>query len=155
MKLINVFVATLLLVLLSSCGIKQASIKAYDGPDRALSDLALVKPVTGIIIDSIDGNSDLSLVVWGNSGTTDAEISLIPGEHVFRLRYQSIDLVSAAIDLDVSVVAGRKYILNAKISGGIGDLVWEPRVIDVTDEPEKWCVTGYGNCNSEGRPKLF
>ena len=146
MKKIQAIILISTSLFLAGCVQKQY-IKSYNGPDLSHSQVSLVKPQPGIIIESIDGDKSKKLTVTGIFGSTDAEIALHPGAHSFELRFTETNLSGTAYSMGsttitVNLVGGRRYLLKAETSY----MKWKPVLVDVTDKPELWCLNIANNC---------
>lgn len=115
------------------------------------SNMALIKPLEGVIVESIDGQK-----VGVNAGTHghahDYEIGLKPGRHRAVLRYLFVpqglygSTTSTAtsygpttIDLDVD--AGHRYLIKPNLPWrGSGMKTWEPYLMDMTNNESCWSV---------------
>jgi len=75
------------LILLSGCSAKQ--VKTYDGPEKPLQEIALVKCAPSIIVNRVDGNKELNAYAGSGLWYRDCEISVLPGQHIFDVCFRS------------------------------------------------------------------
>lgn len=94
----------------------QGPLKTYEGPVRAIGEVALIRVPEQIEIMSVDGHEPPSSFLKSN-----VELSMLPGEHVFSLRYVELfqitsddhDVVrSKPAALRFTAVAGASYKLE-------------------------------------------
>lgn len=82
-------VVALAVMSLMACS-TQGPVKTYEGPVRAISDVALISVPEQVEVMSIDGREPPSSFLKSN-----VELSLLPGEHVFSLRYVELFQITA------------------------------------------------------------
>jgi hypothetical protein len=153
----KIWIAILLGLALAGCttGIP-GYVKAYRGDDLPKEQLALVKPIVGIIVRSVDGETTLAPKPNNALGFPDIEIALPAGRHRMDLDYAWNGLQNRrTVTVYLDARPGRKYLLtydNASYTTG-----WNPRFEDVTDAPERWCAMAgpqaIRQCRNEGDRK--
>lgn len=127
---------------LVSCSPTKVVIKAYDGPDLPLPQLAILKPQVPLQLRAIDGDTTHAFDTSGKVVANDAQIMLLPGPHTLRLTLEGVQGVGTirsrnALTATFVAEAGRKYIVRSGMSGQ----TWNPKVVDVTDlPPAHFCV---------------
>ncbi|WP_234195088.1 hypothetical protein [Pseudacidovorax sp. NFM-22] len=142
-----------LLALLGGCSSfvnERRFIQTYDGPALAESESALLKPSADIVIHAIDGDKNKKFyAIRAFVSNIDADISFAPGRHIISVSYlahTSNGVISSrgAIDLIFDAQVNRRYLLNAIQSPDMR--TWVPQIVDVTNFPERWCLTVNGEC---------
>jgi hypothetical protein len=130
----------------AGCATGTVYFKAYPGGDLPSSQLALLKPASGITILSLDGDSTQPLSATQSFGNTDYEIALLPGRHTVVVDYNIGTAFSKSTQSRTfTVEAGRRYLLRANAR----NLLWNASIIDVTERNECWTVladTLFGKC---------
>ncbi len=115
-------------------------IKTYDGEEKPLSEIALVKCDAGILVNSVDGNQKHKVYAGHGWEYHDCEIGLLPGPHslgVCFLIYVGNFLrpVEISCDKDIPVQldaqSGRIYRIRYERNNGGGR--WKPWIDDVTE----------------------
>lgn len=116
------------------------------GQEKPTPELALLKPIEGFIVHSID-DQKLDIIVGSAGHAHDYEIGLKEGTHRVLLSYNHIfqgPLVwYSEKPKEVSFYAhpGKKYIILPGItSRGPGPITWDPFVKDLTDDQKCWSV---------------
>ncbi|HIV69754.1 MAG TPA: hypothetical protein H9903_02360 [Candidatus Aquabacterium excrementipullorum] len=119
--------------------IDKVSVKAYEGPDRPVAELALLKPLAAMNVIEIDGNKSFNASTYVNGFRyVDYDMAVTPGHHTLLLEVVHGGLRSKEpIRLPIEVKAGRKYLIR---SISTQPLTWQPALEDVTDRPERWCI---------------
>ena len=135
MKKLAVFLS---LFVLAGCIPTKKYAKAYEGPDVPASEVALLKPVSGIKIEKIDGK-----YIGADSATSfetyDYEISILPGPHRITVSFDNGTIYSkGVVPVEFTAVAGRKYLVEKGIEMFSDE--WHPSVADVTDTPKCFSV---------------
>lgn len=74
---------------LTACA-AQGPLKVYEGPERAAAEVALVSVPEQIEVMAVDGREPPPSFLKSN-----VELSLLPGEHVFSLRYVELFQISS------------------------------------------------------------
>jgi len=106
--------------LLSSCATRNPIIeKYYEGPERSLSDLAILQSVSPrIFVEEIDGKT-LANLKWAKLGVSEALI--LPGEHTIRIYYTHVKGTKVSTinnykdtELKFTAEAGHSYIVKFK-----------------------------------------
>jgi hypothetical protein len=147
MKSLGTFVLATLLV--GGCATGPVYLRAYAGEEVPPSQLALLKPASGIRILSLDGDKSKAVSPSQSFGNTNYEIGLLPGAHAVLVSYNSGNAYSTStMSRAFNVAAGRRYLLRANVVKS--PLSWNPAVVDVTERPECWTVladTLFGSCN--------
>lgn len=118
-------ITTLITLTLVGCSSssKPILIKAYDNQHVNSEKTALIKPVAFIIVSEIDGNP--SYKVEPNGPFTiipdEYEIELLEGQHSLLLGFNNGGIKSKEERIfNISVEAGKKYILQPFFGGGMG-----------------------------------
>ena len=124
---------------LGGCGAQKIFVKAYSGEDRPANQLALLKPVIGIVIESIDGEFSRGIATQQPFGYLDADIAVLPGTHVIKVAYSygggPLSVSSrGSLTINFTAERGHRYILRAEFLSNR----WTPIIIDVTDRNECW-----------------
>ena len=127
---------------LTGCMPQQKEMIAYSGGPRPSDGLAMLKPQLFIDVISIDGDKSKAVHSLGAFRNSDTTIYLEPGAHKLRLGYRSPTKYSrSAIDMDIYLSAGHRYLLEADIGGFIRKAYyWPPVLQDMTSTPENWCA---------------
>jgi opacity protein-like surface antigen len=109
-------------------------IKCYTGPDRAKSDLAVVKCNKDIIVKTIDGTTieDYRPFYYKGALCTGFEFHILPGQHSMGLDYNSNWFYSiSTVSVDFSASADHIY----KIIPHAYFRSWSPTIADITYKP--------------------
>jgi hypothetical protein len=124
---------------IAGCGVEKLAIKNYEGPDRPVEQVALLKPQMFIRIHSIDGDTSKSFVTWKQFGSTDADMAFAPGIHRFAVSYRDSSAQSRSImEIQQELLAGHRYLLRGTLGQ---NQTWMPQILDVTDRPDYWCIS--------------
>lgn len=99
----------LMVLLLSACA-ATGPVRMYEGPERPVSELALVNVPSHIEVMAIDGREPP-----GNFLRNGQQLLLLPGEHVFSLRYVQLFQITAD---DHEVVRSRQAALRFRAEAG-------------------------------------
>lgn len=97
----------------------QGPLKTYEGPARAVSEVALVSVPEQIEIMSVDGHEPPPSFLKSN-----VELSLLPGEHVFSLRYVELFQITSE---EHDVVRSRPAALRFTAKAGAAYKLEVPR----------------------------
>lgn len=109
-------------------------------------DIALIKPLEGVIVESIDGRSvGVRAGVAGHAH--DYEIGLKPGPHTAVVRYlyapqgPLTTTVAGPASLNFDVEKGGRYLIKPNlVRGGPGAVEWDPYVMNMTGNEKCWSV---------------
>jgi hypothetical protein len=142
----------LLLALLTGCGGTKQFVRAYPGAELPLEQLALVKPVIGIDVVSVDGNKAYGVRTARSTGYADVDMELTPGRHIFVVFMRtgsaySLGTVTIALDAE----AGHKYIINGSPDSPSR---FKPIFEDVTANPDRYCAQA-GASDFKGCSKVW
>ncbi|MDF2445526.1 MAG: hypothetical protein K0S46_762 [Moraxellaceae bacterium] len=96
-------------ILLTGC-VSTGPIKAYEGPERPVAEVALVDAPEQIEIMAIDGREPPPGFL--RSGT---RLALLPGEHVFSLRYVQLFQIGAD---EHDVIRSRQAAMRVRVEAG-------------------------------------
>lgn len=127
----------------AGCGIQKEYVKAYEGSALDAKQVALVKPLPAIIVESIDGDRSRKIVVTQHFGSVDADIALAPGEHRFSLNVKktlgngTVFQSQSELSIVQKLEAGHRYLLTYSEPA---PRTWTPELKDVTDQPGLWCL---------------
>lgn len=127
-------IATMLLV--SGCATK---IKTYEGPEKLMQDIALIKCNPYVQVNGVDGNKSHRVSAGGGLWYRDCEISVLPGPHTFDVCFDesySTGTMNVTrrcgqdIPVQIDAQAGRIYRIKYESKSGR----WKPWIEDVTEE---------------------
>ncbi|RYD90625.1 MAG: hypothetical protein EOP50_15675 [Sphingobacteriales bacterium] len=109
-------------------------------------DIALLKPLEGVIVESIDGRG-VSVMAGVAGHAHDYEIGLKPGRHSAVVRYLYVfqgaltTITAGPVSVDFDVEAGHRYLIKPNLARrGPGEVAWEPYVMDMTGNEKCWSV---------------
>jgi hypothetical protein len=114
-------------------------IKTYDGPEKPLHEIALVKCDPFILVNGIDGNKSHRAYAGGGVRYRDCEISVMPGLHTFdvcfyesyRHKNGTSSTINCREDIPVQLDAQAGRIYRIKYENILGR--WRPWIEDVTE----------------------
>jgi hypothetical protein len=130
--------ALLTLLILAGCASNQY-VKAYEGADLPATQLALLKPTSGVVIHSIDGDRSKYMKTVGAFTEMEYEIALIPGHHVLVVSYDIGTFRSpTSVELDFQAEANHRYLVRTDVSGYFTGPKWSPKISDVSGEEKCW-----------------
>jgi len=118
--MIKITLALAISFLLSSCATRNpVTEKYYDGPDKSLSELAILQSVSPrIFVEEIDGKT-LANLKWAKLGVSEALI--LPGEHTISIYYthvkgSKVSTIKNYSDTELKFTAkpGHSYIVKYK-----------------------------------------
>lgn len=78
------------LFLMAGCASTQGPLKTYEGPTRAAAEVVVVDVPEEVQVMAIDGREPPSSLL-----TSQVQLALLPGDHVFSLRYVQLFQLSA------------------------------------------------------------
>lgn len=122
------FLSILLVTAVLAACATPAPYKAYSGAERPLAELALVEIPDTIEVMAIDGRD-----VSGNFLRKNNRMVLLPGEHVFSVRY--VDLFQVTAD-EHEVIRSRQAALRFKAESGVPYQLQVPLQKNVTEAKE-------------------
>lgn len=123
-------------LLMSGCASTQ--IRTYDGPEKPLQEVALVKCDPFILINGVDGNKNHRLYAGGGLWYQDCEIGVLPGHHTFDVCFDAsystgtmnvTNRCGRDIPVPLDARAGRIYRIKYESNWGR----WRPWIEDVTE----------------------
>ena len=125
------------LACLAGCGTKQF-VKTYEGTELPPEQLALVKPVVGIDVLSVDGHNSYGVRTQLAVGYADVDMAVTPGRHSFVVSMRTVNAYSlGASTIELDAQPGHKYLIT-----GSPDSPSRFKAIfeDVTDKPDRYCA---------------
>ena len=152
----KILTIVMLILMISGCSTfvnKRQFIKTYDGPVVTNGKGALLKPAVGVVIEGIDGDkSKRFTAIRAGASNIDADISFIPGPHELRISYFVNTPAGSKFSKESKIItfiptAGRRYILTVEES--LDSKTWQPKIIDVTEKHDLWCLWVYGKCMND------
>lgn len=126
------------LVCLAGCGGTKQFVKTYPGPDLPPEQLALVKPVVGVDVLSVDGKSSYAARTQLSVGYADVDMAVMPGRHRFLVAMRTVNAYSVgALTIELDAQPGHKYIITGSPDSPNR---FKPIFEDVTDKPDRYCA---------------
>lgn len=137
-------------LMVSGCGGQKLIVKGYQGADLPKEQVGWIKPVAGLHVYSIDGDKALRVLTTHAIGYYDAEIALPAGRHQVEIALAN-GVVSARQSrvIDIYVEPQRKYLFKYSVTFPeprkyyMEPGIWQVQVLDMTNEPEKWCGSSH------------
>lgn len=142
----KIIVLTAVMLFVSGCGGKM-KIRAYEGAERPLAEVALVKLRPDVSVRAVDGNKDYKLYAEISAPWAEYEISLLPGKHTFEVcffssyRFSTVTKIKSCKipqPLSYYVKAGGSYRIDFDIEENEEEKIetWSAYIVDLTEFEE-------------------